>query len=241
MRNFEKEVSSRIDFIQHMLKNSGADGIVFGSSGGKDSVLVGILCKLACTNTLAVIMPCESSQNYGQDKDDAIILAENFDIETIVIDLTKTKKEIVLAIDPNVNVSKNGNVNIAPRLRMTTLYTIAASKNYLVAGTGNLSETYMGYFTKWGDGACDFNPISDLSVTEIFEFLKHLKVPNQFYTKAPSPGLYEGQTDELEMGVSYDEIDQYLLNGKIGQNFTKIIKANRTTEHKRNPISKFRS
>ena len=113
--------------------------------------------------------------------------------------------------------------NIAPRLRMITLYAIGAAEGRLVAGTGNRSERYMGYFTKWGDGACDFNPIADLTVTEVYEFLEFLGAPENIIKKAPSAGLFEGQTDEAEMGVTYAAIDSLLLTGKVGEEDKKII------------------
>ena len=117
---------------------------------------------------------------------------------------------------------------------MTTLYAIAASEGRLVAGTGNRSEAYMGYFTKWGDGACDFNPIADLTVTEIYEFLRYLEAPDVIITKAPSAGLFEGQTDEGEMGVTYRAIDDFLLNGKVSEADKKIIdRYHNASEHKR--------
>jgi NAD+ synthase len=103
--------------------------------------------------------------------------------------------------------------NIAPRLRMAVLYSIAQSKNCLVAGTGNKSEATVGYFTKWGDGAYDFNVIADLTVTEIYEFLRYLNAPDQIIEKAPSAGLFDGQTDEGEMGIKYADIDRYILDG----------------------------
>ena len=130
--------------------------------------------------------------------------------------------------------------NIAPRLRMTTLYTIAASENRLVAGTGNRSEIYMGYFTKWGDGASDFNPIADLCAGEIFEFLRYLNAPLSIVSKAPSAGLYEGQTDEQEMGVSYAAIDSYINGGEIAEKDRAVIdRYHSRSEHKRKPISTY--
>ena len=130
--------------------------------------------------------------------------------------------------------------NIAPRLRMTTLYAIAAAENRLVAGTGNRSERHMGYFTKWGDGASDFNPISDLTATEVFEFLEYLNAPRCIIDKAPSAGLFDGQTDEAEMGVSYKAIDGFLLYGTVNECDKAIIdRYHSRSEHKRRPISTF--
>ena len=150
---------------------------------------MGILCKAACDNTLGVIMPCASSQNYGQDKDDGNALAEQFRIETRTVDLTAVREAELKALEGVATLNDMALTNIAPRLRMTTLYAIAAAENRLVAGTGNRSEIYMGYFTKWGDGASDFNPIADLCATEVFDFLRFLKAPASIVEKAPSAGL----------------------------------------------------
>lgn len=124
--------------------------------------------------------------------------------------------------------------NIAPRLRMTALYAVAAAEHRLVAGTGNRSEAFMGYCTKWGDAAADFNPIADLSVTEVFEFLDYLDAPETIRHKAPSAGLFEGQTDEKEMGVSYAAIDRYMDGGAVTDAERAIIERfHRNSEHKR--------
>jgi NAD+ synthase len=124
---------------------------------------------------------------------------------------------------------------------MTTLYLIGQSENRLVAGTGNASESYMGYFTKWGDGAYDFNPISDLTATEIYPLLKHLNAPENIINKAPSAGLFEGQTDEAEMGVSYKAIDRYIRTGEGSKEDIEIIQRHHNrTEHKRKAALKFK-
>lgn len=230
------DIDKRIDFIREVVAVSGARGIVFGNSGGKDSALVGILCKMACEDTLGVIMPCESKQNYTQDRKDAESLAAQFRITTKIVELTQTKQAIVQAIAETSQLTPAALNNIAPRLRMTTLYAIAGSDNRLVAGTGNRSESHMGYFTKWGDGAYDFNPISDLTVTEIYAYLRLLNAPSVIIEKAPSAGLFDGQTDEIEMGISYLCIDHYLLEGDIAENERRIIEHHHTkSEHKRNP------
>ena len=234
MRNYEQELKNRIQFIQNKLKEANASGIIFGNSGGKDSALVGILAKYACENVLGVIMPCESKRNFEEDMEDGLKLANQFNIENITVNLTDTKKSIAKAIENVENITSESSKNIAPRLRMTTLYAIGQSKNYLVAGTGNKSELYMGYFTKWGDGAFDLNPIADLTVTEIYEFLEFLEAPQNIIKKAPSAGLFEGQTDELELGITYGEIDEYIATGKGKAESVAIIeRAHRVTEHKR--------
>jgi len=240
MRDYQSEFDKRVAYIRAKLQEAHAGGIVFGNSGGKDSALVGILCKAACDNTLGVIMPCASSVNYGQDKDDGNALAEMFRIETRTVDLTAVREAELKALEGVVVLNDMALTNIAPRLRMTTLYTIAAAENRLVAGTGNRSEIYMGYFTKWGDGASDFNPIADLTATEVFEFLRFLNAPASIVEKAPSAGLYEGQTDEQEMGVTYRAIDGFLTGEAIAEKDKAVIdRFHSRSEHKRRPISTF--
>ncbi|MCL2838215.1 MAG: NAD(+) synthase [Oscillospiraceae bacterium] len=234
MKNWKLETELRLEFIHGIVKAAGVNGIVFGNSGGKDSALVGILCKMACDNTVGIIMPCGTSQNYGSDKTDAEILAEQFNIDTRIVDLTSTRDELVATVGGNTKLTDSALSNIAPRLRMTALYAVAASENLLVAGTSNRSERHMGYFTKWGDGACDFNPIADLTVTETYEFLRYLNAPNVIIDKVPSAGLFEGQTDELDMGVTYRAIDNYLLTGEVSESDKAIIdRYHNSSEHKR--------
>jgi len=234
MRNYELETKKRIEFIRGVISSAGADGVVYGNSGGKDSALVGILCKMACDNTVGIIMPCESKRNYEMDKTDAEKIAGQFNIATRVIDLSDVKNELTLTIGEKTHLNDAAFTNIAPRLRMTTLYAIASSENRLVAGTGNRSEGYMGYFTKWGDGAYDFNPIADLTVTEIYEFLTSLNAPDFIISKAPSAGLFDGQTDEDEMKVTYHSIDSFLLTGETDKNDMAVIeKFHKSSEHKR--------
>ena len=232
MRDYKTETEKRVAFIKEKMAEAHAKGLIFGNSGGKDSALVGILCKMACEDVLAVAMPCHSKRNYGEDMDDAVALAKAFDIDMITVDLTETRTEIVSAIGKEL--APAALANIAPRLRMTTLYALGQTRNALVVGTGNKSERYMGYFTKWGDGAFDLNPIADLTATEIFEFLRYLKAPVNIIEKAPSAGLYEGQTDEQEMGVTYKAIDEYITTGRTDEKSKEIIDRNhRVSEHKR--------
>ena len=240
MRDYQAEFDKRVEYIRAKLREAHADGIIFGNSGGKDSALVGILCKAACDNTVGVIMPCASRVNYGQDRDDGNALAAQFGIETRTVDLTPVREAELKALEGVTELTDMAVTNIAPRLRMTTLYTIGASENRLVAGTGNRSEIYMGYFTKWGDGASDFNPIADLTATEIFEFLRFLNAPASIVEKAPSAGLYEGQTDEQEMGVTYRAIDGFLMGETIDEKDKAVIdRYHSRSEHKRRPISTF--
>lgn len=239
LRNYKSEFDARVEFISDYIKKSGAAGIVFGNSGGKDCTLVGILCKAACMNTVGIIMPCLSRRNYEEDMTDGLALAKQYGIETRTIDLSELKTNAVKTIGEHTELNNNALTNITPRLRMITLYAVAASENRIVAGTDNRSEIYMGYFTKWGDGGYDFNPIADLTVTEVYEFLAFLGAPYDIIKKAPSAGLFEGQTDENEMGISYAKIDDYLLNSNANNEDKTLIESyhNKSAHKRKMPVT----
>ena len=245
--DIKASVEKRVEWIKDLLKSSGAKGIIYGNSGGKDCTLVGALCKLATDNVLGVIMPCQSAQNYGSDRDDAILAGECFGIEQIQIDLSEVKSSMLSALGDELskNVAseyslKMAGVNINPRLRMTTLYALGQARGYLVAGTGNLDEITLGYFTKWGDGAHDFNPIADLTVEEVYAHLRYLGAPSSIVDKAPSAGLYQGQTDEEELGIKYADVDAYLRGESVPDEVReKIEKSRRASAHKLRMPMKF--
>ncbi len=240
MRNYANETEARVEYIRGYLRTSGARGIVFGNSGGKDSALVGILCKLACEDTVGIIMPCASKRNYGMDRSDGLEVAEKFKIETRTVDLTPVREAELAALEGVAKLTDMAVANIAPRLRMITLYAVAHAEGRIVAGTGNASEAYVGYFTKWGDGAYDLNPIADLTVGEIYEFLEYLGAPRSIIEKAPSAGLFEGQTDEAEMGVSYADIDAVVKGREVdAQARARIERMHASTEHKRRMPSRY--
>ena len=240
MRNYQQELEQRVSFIRTVLEESGARGIVYGNSGGKDSALVGILCKAACDNTVGIMLPCSTRRNYSVDMDDALEVARQFHIETRTVDLTPVREAMIQSVTQAAALNDGALANIAPRLRMTALYAVAAAENRLVAGTGNRSEAYVGYFTKWGDGAHDFNPIADLTVTEIYAFLRYLHAPEAILTKAPSAALFDGQTDETEMGVTYAQLDAFLAGESIDAQKARIIRSlHERSEHKRRAIRTF--
>ncbi len=242
MRDYKKETEERVAFIKALVKRSHSRGIVFGNSGGKDCALVGILSKMACDNTVSVMMPCGSSVNFGKDLEDAEALCAKFGIENRMVDLTAVKAAEIAALEGVSQLNSQALTNIAPRLRMTTLYAVGAAEGLLVAGTGNRSERYMGYFTKWGDGGHDFNPISDLTVGEVYDFLRYLGAPSSIIEKAPSAGLFEGQTDEKEMGVTYDAVDRYILTGEACDEDRAIIERYHARSlHKLQPVPTFES
>ena len=172
------------------------------------------------------------------DTADAKEVAARYNIEIRTVDLTPVKEAELKALDGVATLNAAALSNIAPRLRMLTLYAVAAAENRLVVGTGNRSEAYVGYFTKWGDGAHDFNPIADLTVTEIYEFLRYLDAPKCVIEKAPSAALFDGQTDETEMGVTYAELDAYLSGGDIPAKQKQTIeRMHRISQHKRKGIA----
>ncbi len=229
-------LEERLEFIQERVKEANAAGVIIGISGGKDSAVTTALCvkALGSEKVLGISMPCSSNPS---DLEHAKLVAETFNIKFHVVDLKanyETMKDSI-ASQVDLELSDIALANVKPRLRMITLYTIAQSKNYLVVGTDNLSEMVMGYFTKWGDGAYDINPLSDLTVKEVLAFGKELGVPAPILEKAPSAGLWPGQTDEIEMGVSYDEIENYIKTGcaSTEEAHSIIEKSNKRTQHKR--------
>ena len=234
----ENEINFIIEWIRNYVKNSGAKGVVIGNSGGKDSATVIALCvkALGKDNVLAVAMPCSSIQ---KDLEDAKLVASTFGVKMLTVNLSSVYKDLSLAIENEINdtIVPFASINIRPRLRMTTLYTIAQQYGYLVAGTGNACEGFVGYTTKWGDNACDFNPIAEFNVSEVLEIGKVLGVPSEIINKTPNDGLGMG-TDEEKLGVTYKEIEEYIATGKTEKKSSseKIEKLHKQSEHKRNPI-----
>ncbi|MGL5676798.1 MAG: NAD(+) synthase [Cellulosilyticaceae bacterium] len=228
-----KQLEHRLNWIKERVQASGCKGVVVGESGGKDSAVVTALCAkaLGSENVYAVSMPCNSLE---KDVDHAKLAAEAFGVELIVVNLADTFSTLKETIRAYHEISDLSEANIKPRLRMTTLYAIAQTRNALVVGTDNLSEMTMGYFTKWGDGGYDFNPLGDLTMQEVLDLGKELGVPEPILTKAPSAGLWEGQTDEKEMGVTYKAIEEYIKTGSTDEASLEVIKrTNSRTQHKR--------
>jgi len=192
-----------VRWIEDKVKSSGKSGIVFGMSGGIDSAVLGALSKRAAgKNTLALILPCESTT---RDVELANLAAKKFNIETKTINLDKIYADFE-GIYPDAN--KLSRANLKPRLRMITEYYYANALNYLVAGTGNKSELAIGYFTKYGDGGVDILPIGDLLKSEVNKLACELGVPKAIIDRPPTAGLWQGQTDEGEMGITYKNLDE---------------------------------
>jgi len=207
-----------VDWLKNEAADRNARGFVVGLSGGIDSAVTAALCKRACPdNTFGVIMPCHSNP---QDEEHARLVAEHFNIPYEVINLKKPFDDMVELLDKEpYNPAKRDMAiaNIKPRLRMTTLYFFAARRQSLVIGTGNKSELTVGYFTKYGDGGVDLLPIANLIKEEVIELAKVLGVPEPIINKEPSAGLWLGQNDEEEMGISYSELDEYIKTGKASE------------------------
>ncbi len=212
--DYKKVEKVLVDWLKEKVESAGAKGAIFGLSGGIDSAVTSVLCQKAFGDSiLGVIMPCYSNE---EDEADAKLLAERFDINYIVRDLGSVFDEFLMVTEGNIKkASENLSLaNIKPRLRMTTLYYYAARNNYLVVGTDNWSELKIGYFTKYGDGGIDIGPLGRLVKSEVRELARHLDIPEKIISKAPSAGLWHEQTDEQEMGVSYEVLDKYILTGE---------------------------
>ena len=237
IKNIEKEVESITKWIKEYVEKSTAKGVVIGNSGGKDSATVIALAAKALGNkkVVTVAMPCNSIQT---DIEDAKLVANTFNVEMIEVDLSKTYEVLENEINKSIAIKNNETkVNIKPRLRMTTLYAIAQELGYLVIGTGNKCEATVGYTTKWGDNACDFNPIGEFTVEEVLQIAKFLNVPEKIVNKAPNDGL-GGLTDEQKLGVTYAQVSEYIETGTTDKNALEIIKKKeKASEHKRRVIT----
>jgi len=205
----EEHVPLIESFIAHQVEVSGRKGVVLGLSGGVDSALVAKLCAdaLGPRRVLAVGLP-----EGRDDKDlaDAEAWAKELGIGWRVVDIAP----MALAFERALDASKADRIargNIRARVRMVVLYYIANTENRLVMGTGNKSELLVGYYTRWGDGGADFLPIGDLYKTQVRAMARHLGVPAAIVDKVPSAGLWPGQTDEGELGITYEELDRILL------------------------------
>ncbi|SIS36668.1 NAD(+) synthase [Salimicrobium flavidum] len=236
----EQEIEKLTKWLQEKIKEANAEGLLVGLSGGIDSAVVANLIKRACPEaSLGVIMPCKSD---GEDEQHAKEVAEACGIKTVTIDLTTTHDTLLPTIQKQLRDSdlykeeaqQLADANLRARLRMSTLYTVGANTGYLVTGTDNAAEWYTGYFTKYGDGGVDLVPLTNYTKGEVREMARDLGVPSSIVEKKPSAGLWEGQTDENEMGTSYATIDRYLKGEAIPEKDKEIIDSlHKRSHHKR--------
>lgn len=210
-----EDIIARIaDWLAEQVKASSTEGYVIGLSGGVDSATAAGLATRAvgAEHVLAVLMPCHSQP---EDARLGQAVADAFDIPTVTVDLTATYDALIAALPPSdVPLAA---ANIKPRLRMVTLYYLAQSNNYLVLGSGNRTELDVGYFTKYGDGGVDVLPLGELNKTQVWALARALGVPDEVVERAPSAGLWPGQTDEGEMGITYRELDRVLAAMAAGE------------------------
>lgn len=193
------------DWIRMKVSDAGAAGAVVGLSGGIDSSVVAGLAKEALgEKVLGVILPCHS---MSEDSEHARMVAETFGIRHEHVDIGPVFDRLIESLPESSGIAP---ANLKPRLRMAALYYFANMHNYIVLGTDNKAELMTGYFTKYGDGGVDLLPIASLYKREVREMARILGVPEIIITKPPSAGLWEGQTDEGEMGITYDELDNIL-------------------------------
>ena len=224
-------------FLKDYLKVAHASGYVLGLSGGVDSSLVAAIAKKAVgkDNLTCILMPIHSNP---KDVEDGIKVAKSLDVNYVILDGSKTfdilKEEF---ISNGQELSDSSLYNLKVRIRMCMLYAYGQTHNYLVLGTDNADERYTGYFTKHGDGACDVLPIVHLLKHEVVQAAKIYGLPKELAERVPTAGLFEGQTDEKEMGVTYKELDDFLLGKEVRpEAVARIEYLHRISEHKRSEV-----
>lgn len=230
----ERWTERTTEWLRRYVDDAGAQGVVFGLSGGIDSAVVAALCRRALDrNCLALIMPCESPP---ADAEDAALVAATFDVPVRTVDLTPAYRTLTAVLDGAGDPGRLSMAlaNLKPRLRMLTLYYYANALGYLVVGTDNRSELELGYFTKHGDGASDLLPLGALLKREVRALARHLGVPERVILRPPSAGLWQGQTDEEELGLSYETIDR-ILSGQGGsaEAVMRVERLRQAAAHKR--------
>jgi len=200
-------------WLREQLAAAGAQGFIFGLSGGVDSATAAALAVRAVgpRRVLAALMP-----SHSQPEDAALgqLVADTFSIPTVTVDLNEVYDVLAAALPPSGHPLAAANVK--PRLRMVVLYYLAQSHDYLVLGSGNRTEIAVGYFTKYGDGGVDLLPLGGLYKTQVWELARELRVPQEVIERPPTAGLWPGQTDEGEMGITYRGLDRVLVAIEAG-------------------------
>lgn len=215
----EKARTGCVEWIRWFFEENGNGcNAVVGISGGKDSSIVAALCAeaLGSERVIGVLMPC----GIQNDIDMALLLTDHLGIRRYTINIKDAVDSVTKSIP--FELSEQSRINLAPRIRMATLYAVSQSHNGRVANTCNLSEDWVGYSTRYGDSAGDFSPCSNLTVAEMKQIGKLLKLPDVLIEKPPIDGL-SGKTDEENLGFTYEELDRYIRTGKIANKEHKAI------------------
>lgn len=215
-KNVKDYVHNISAWIKVQVEKVGAKGVVLGMSGGVDCSTVARLCQEAGIKIHLVILPYGGNMKNSKTYNNAMDLINKFNFEYHIFDIKQAVDSLIIPIDETSNKVELARANLRPRIRMTYLYEYASINDFLVIGTGNLSEITAGYFTKWGDGAHDINPLAKITKKEVYIIAKYLQVPESIINAKPSADLWPGQTDEAEMDITYKQIDDYILNGSSG-------------------------
>ena len=232
LEEYLKEIEK---FLREYLESSKLDTFVLGLSGGVDSSLVAAIARKAVGKDRLYCYAIDVESN-PQDIADAIEISKQLDVNLEVINLTDTYHSYLKSLKGE-SFDRLTKSNLKVRMRMVALFAFAQQKRGLVLGTDNWDERYVGYFTKYGDGAADLLPIVNLTKGEVREAAKLYGVSEKLANRTPSAGLFEGQTDETEMGVTYKDLDNHLLGKPVDDAVkTKIERLHAVSEHKRNPI-----
>jgi len=208
MLNITMEINRITTFIRNYCDKADLDSLVIGLSGGIDSALSAALAvnAVGATNVFGINIPYRNS--HPDSAADARIIAQHLGIKIETIDLSSMTDSYFDAYEPKAEALRRG--NWMARIRMNVLYDQAAKHKALVVGTSNLSEIMVGYCTQFGDSACAFEPIGHLYKTEVWEMSRQMGLPEKLIDKTPTADLWEGQSDEAELGISYKDLDEIL-------------------------------
>lgn len=232
LEQYLKEIEK---FLKEYLESSHLDSYVLGLSGGVDSSLVAAIARKAVGKDRLYCYAIDIESNH-KDVEDAIEISKQLDVNLEVINLTETYRSYLSTLKGE-NFIRLTKSNLKVRMRMVALFAFAQEKRGLVLGTDNWDERYVGYFTKYGDGAADVLPIVNLTKAEVRQAAKYYGISEILANRVASAGLFEGQTDEGEMGITYKDLDDFLLGKDIDLKAKERIEyLHKISEHKRKPI-----